>query len=1095
MSSAGQAIGGIVGGAIGFFTGGPVGLKYGAQLGIMAGGLLDPPKVTGPRLSDLSVQINTYGAFIPRVYGTVALTGNIFWLLNDKLTERKKTSGGKGGPKTTTYQYYATFAVGLCEGPIDGIRRLWVGSDLLYDAGSDDLGTIISSNENASLFDLYTGTETQEPDPLIQADKGIANVSAYRGLAYIVIKDLPLEKYGNNLLGAQVKVEVVKSAGFTNHLVEAYSIDGQTDWYSSFKANGNPHDQSGFSNFIAHSTSNYPAWVRYLNGSVLTSLLSDATDPILPGGATMYPHASPGEGFQTSLDTQHYAFSRTGGVANKYFVWGAGGHLEAFDTGTNTNALVAFAERSGVIYAMWTVSTTQTWLAKIFGESGAGRLKAASARIDIHPDTPALAVWGEHAVTAQGSSSAVVGSLTIKVYGESGGALSQIDTYTLALPLSVSGDAYSIDYLAASGYVEDDKLFIVSRASASLANAVVVVVDLLAKTLLGAYNVPQSFPLITVHSRPAVKVEGNLVYYSQRNSSVTDGFVGNTWQLNRVGANTVQLGDVVEAECLTSNIIQAADINVSSLIDPVRGYRISSLGPIRGGIDPLRKVWPFDVRQHGYEIEFVRRGGASVASIPAADLDAREVGQAPGVQIVNDREMDLQLPNKVLLNYIDLTREYDTNSAEESRASTDTVNVAQIEVSAVMTAEESKRATAALLYLAWLERYDIQFRLPPTYLNLEPADVVTVTTDDATYSLRLTSVAYLPDGRLECRAKYNEPAIYQQVSVADEGASTGATIGLAGPTALALLDIPLMRDDADTPGFPAALSGYTAAWPGGLLYRSEDGGQTWQDLSMAESPGAVIGYATGTLAGHGGTMLDKASTLTVRLYSGTLASVTEAQMFAGQNWFAYGAHGRWEIIAAQNCILQGDGSYVLSDFMRSQNGTGWASELHQVNDAIVLLDVNDLDFVSVNSSAINSPHLYRGVTVGKALDSATDQAFTYTGVNLECLAPVHLTGNRHPTTNDWTLTWVRQSRFAGWRDYIDAPLGEASEAYEVEIYTSAAYTTLKRTITGLSSATASYTSAQQVTDFGSNQATLYLKIYQLSATVGRGYPLTATITR
>ena len=38
-------------------------------------------------------------------------------------------------------------------------------------------------------------------------------------------------------------------------------------------------------------------------------------------------------------------------------------------------------------------------------------------------------------------------------------------------------------------------------------------------------------------------------------------------------------------------------------------------------------------------------------------------------------------------------------------------------------------------------------------------------------------------------------------------------------------------------------------------------------------------------------------------------------------------------------------------------------------------------------------------------------------------------------------------------------------------------------------------SAQQVADFGSNQATLYVKVYQLSANVGRGNPLTTSITR
>jgi hypothetical protein len=77
---------------------------------------------------------------------------------------------------------------------------------------------------------------------------------------------------------------------------------------------------------------------------------------------------------------------------------------------------------------------------------------------------------------------------------------------------------------------------------------------------------------------------------------------------------------------------------------------------------------------------------------------------------------------------------------------------------------------------------------------------------------------------------------------------------------------------------------------------------------------------------------------------------------------------------------------------------------------------------------------------------------------------------------------------------VDVPLGELTEAYEIEVYTSAAYTTLKRTLTS-PTPTVAYTSAQQVTDFGSVQSTLHLKIYQMSATVGRGYPLSTSITR
>ncbi|SLN76426.1 hypothetical protein ROA7023_04162 [Roseisalinus antarcticus] len=73
------------------------------------------------------------------------------------------------------------------------------------------------------------------------------------------------------------------------------------------------------------------------------------------------------------------------------------------------------------------------------------------------------------------------------------------------------------------------------------------------------------------------------------------------------------------------------------------------------------------------------------------------------------------------------------------------------------------------------------------------------------------------------------------------------------------------------------------------------------------------------------------------------------------------------------------------------------------------------------------------------------------------------------------------------------PLAEELEAYEVEILDDAI---LKRV---LSTATTSavYTAAQQTADWGAPLApgdTLDIRIFQLSALVGRGAPKTVTLT-
>jgi hypothetical protein len=169
--------------------------------------------------------------------------------------------------------------------------------------------------------------------------------------------------------------------------------------------------------------------------------------------------------------------------------------------------------------------------------------------------------------------------------------------------------------------------------------------------------------------------------------------------------------------------------------------------------------------------------------------------------------------------------------------------------------------------------------------------------------------------------------------------------------------------------------------------------------------------------------------------------------------------------------------------------------LHLDGDRLIALDQDTLGYLPQDLSAIGLSRLYRGVTFGLEVSSAPLRETIYRGVQYKPLAPCRINGHRDPASGDWSLFWVRRTRIGGeWRDYVDADIGETSECYWVEIYQDFTYSAILRTI--ISSATfAAYSSAQQITDFGSNQATLHLRIYQYSTTVGLGYPLTTEITR
>lgn len=186
----GSTIGGVVGGVIGFVVGGPAGAQWGWMIGSAVGGYVDPVKIKGPQLTDAKAQTSTVGGPIPFGYGIFATAGNVIWA--GKLVETKKTErqGKGGGAKTTTYSYSRSYAIGICQGSVHGL--LWIKRNGKKVWTSDPNASIEDrdyADKWAQKLTIYNGGEDQLPDSTIVASVGVGNVSAFRGLCYVVIED------------------------------------------------------------------------------------------------------------------------------------------------------------------------------------------------------------------------------------------------------------------------------------------------------------------------------------------------------------------------------------------------------------------------------------------------------------------------------------------------------------------------------------------------------------------------------------------------------------------------------------------------------------------------------------------------------------------------------------------------------------------------------------------------------------------------------------------------------------------------------------------------------------------------------------------
>ena len=149
----------------------------------------------GPRLDSFHLQTSRDGAPMARIYGRVRLAGQVIWAsrIRETVTEEPVQSGKGGGPTQRNYSYSISFAIGFCEGEILGVDRLWANGAPLQIAG------LVSR--------VYRGTEDQLPDPIISAIEG-SNVPSFRGTAYIVFEDFPLDDFGARL--PQINAEILR---------------------------------------------------------------------------------------------------------------------------------------------------------------------------------------------------------------------------------------------------------------------------------------------------------------------------------------------------------------------------------------------------------------------------------------------------------------------------------------------------------------------------------------------------------------------------------------------------------------------------------------------------------------------------------------------------------------------------------------------------------------------------------------------------------------------------------------------------------------------------------------------------------------------
>lgn len=563
--------------------------------------------------------------------------------------------------------------------------------------------------------------------------------------------------------------------------------------------------------------------------------------------------------------------------------------------------------------------------------------------------------------------------------------------------------------------------------------------------------------------------------------------------------NDANLSDIINAVAARCGYDLVTQIDSTSLetVDVV-GYSVQSVMAGRDVLSPLRSVGFFDVVESGPVLKFVKRGGAALRTLLPTDIgvydDPTNADPAAAITVVEQQEVEL--PRQIRVSYFSVENDYQAGQQlSPSRWDTDAVNIVDVELAVCLHDDDAKQIAEVLWNDAWQSKDTYTTAVDQSNADIEPADVLIIPMLGNEYRMRVDKVNDASQIMRSLSLISDDDGAYVSTATAGAPARPPSQVAVLSATTLILLDLPALQDADSDAGFYAAAygDGTGTRWSGCAVYKSLDGDTFAQTAALTGSP--PVGTLNAPLGVGITSTWDDENFIDVAMLKGEFESRTDADVLMGANTIAVGGDGRWEIVqfgTAVDMDESGSAFTRLSHLLRGRRGTEHVVGTSGFGDKVVGLTMGNLFRMANSNSGIGVAMTYRAVTLGASISSGVDQSFTPRGAALKPFSPVELAG--HFSGSDLVITWIRRDRFGlPFTSGVAVGMSEATEAYQVDIIDGTTSPNgVVRTIAATTQ-TVTYTSAQQIADFGSALTEYNVAVYQMSAVFGRGDPLEGTV--
>jgi hypothetical protein len=272
----------------------------------------------------------------------------------------------------------------------------------------------------------------------------------------------------------------------------------------------------------------------------------------------------------------------------------------------------------------------------------------------------------------------------------------------------------------------------------------------------------------------------------------------------------------------------------------------------------------------------------------------------------------------------------------------------------------------------------------------------------------------------------------------------------------------------------------TDPWPGAQLYRSQDPVDEDYLLDTQGAPLPCMGTALTALPAAPAQTTDFVSTVDVTVSGGILTSITPGELQMGFNALLLGT----ELLNFRIAEDLGGDTYRLRQLRRGRRGTEVQVGTHQSGERCLLIGtgVFTRDMLAQERSRTRN---WKSPTIGEDVTQVAPAPYAAPSLNL---VPWTVGSARGVQLSDgtWRLSWRGRARFWGeWVDGEEATPDADFVHYLLTIYQDATRAQVVHQVAlgqGLAyqtPATFMYSAAQQQSDFGSVQTTLYWDCVQV----------------